>query len=400
VQKSVLKLDNFADVKQSAHSDTSFSAGSLRAARRAAGAVQHAVDCVLVGRHRNSFCVVRPPGHHAGIKGLLAGGESCGFCIFNNVAAGALHAVSDERQLCRKVAIVDIDVHHGNGTEEIVRKCDDPGKLLFFSIHLFDNDKKKSRSSIPPYKFYPGTGEEDDLPHNIINVPIRPLWKEEASSPPPVAAHGRHNTRQKSKRVASNNGSTNSSPSKGASLMGEDSSTDLGVAVGSSSADGIRASDTDSETASKRDSQRSVTPGPDPRYGATGRTAYRRAIQDRLLPALRAFNPDLILISAGFDASKGDVGNAKHMIGMPERMGLDLEPEDYAWTTRKILEVADICCQGRVVSVLEGGYGRSPIAPATERDRRLDRTLFSEAAIRHLQAMIDPYDAEERFSSP
>eukprot|EP00957_Ditylum_brightwellii_P071747 5453804-Ditylum_brightwellii.AAC.1 len=66
-----------------------------------------------------------------------------------------------------------------------------------------------------------------------------------------------------------------------------------------------------------------------------GRQAYRRAIQHRLIPALRAFNPDLILISTGFDASRGDVGNARHYAGGRERMGLDLEPEDYAWTTRK-----------------------------------------------------------------
>lgn len=96
-----------SSVKLGQHSDTSFSAGSLRAARRAAGAVQHAVDCVLIGRQRNAFCVVRPPGHHAGINGLLEGGESCGFCIFNSVAAGALHAISDERLLCERCAIVE-----------------------------------------------------------------------------------------------------------------------------------------------------------------------------------------------------------------------------------------------------------------------------------------------------
>eukprot|EP00553_Chaetoceros_curvisetus_P008923 CAMPEP_0204629332 /NCGR_PEP_ID=MMETSP0717-20131115/17987_1 /ASSEMBLY_ACC=CAM_ASM_000666 /TAXON_ID=230516 /ORGANISM="Chaetoceros curvisetus" /LENGTH=207 /DNA_ID=CAMNT_0051646241 /DNA_START=41 /DNA_END=660 /DNA_ORIENTATION=- len=86
VQRTVMREPT---VKKGSHSDTSFSSGSLRAARRAAGAVKHAVDCVLVGRNRNAFCVVRPPGHHAGINGLLDGAESCGFCIFNNVAAGA-----------------------------------------------------------------------------------------------------------------------------------------------------------------------------------------------------------------------------------------------------------------------------------------------------------------------
>jgi acetoin utilization deacetylase AcuC-like enzyme len=138
-----------------------------------------------------------------------------------------------------------------------------------------------------------------------------------------------------------------------------------------------------------------------------GRLAYRRAIQNRLLPSLRAFNPDLILISAGFDAAKGDVGNARHLVGGKERMGLDLEPEDYAWTTRKILEIADICCQGRVVSVLEGGYGRSPVLPPSQAlllsktevddNNSLDKAFFSECAIRHLHALIDPYDQEVRF---
>ena len=279
---------------------------------------------VLVGRNRNAFCVVRPPGHHAGIQGLLAGGESCGFCIFNNVAAGALHAISDERELCKRCAIVDLDVHHGNGTEEIVKKCHDPARLLFFSIHLYDHDKKRNKGSPAyAYKFYPGTGEEDELPYNIINVPIAPLWREQnglmkdASVVPPNT----HNTRQKVKEKAA---SATSSPRSN----GGDEGT---------STEGAKASDTESESAS-RVSKRSVasTPASSPRYVETGRLAYRRAIQDRLLPALRAFNPDLIILSMGLDAAKGDVGNARHYVGGKERMGLDLEPQDYAWATRKV----------------------------------------------------------------
>ncbi len=91
--------------------DTSFSPGTLNAARRAAGAVAHAVDRVMLGRNRNAFCAIRPPGHHAGYRGLLDGADSCGFCIFNNVAAGALHALTEHR--CERVAIVDLDIHHG-----------------------------------------------------------------------------------------------------------------------------------------------------------------------------------------------------------------------------------------------------------------------------------------------
>ncbi|CAN0309919.1 unnamed protein product, partial [Hapterophycus canaliculatus] len=84
--------------------------------------------------------------------------------------------------------------------------------------------------------------------------------------------------------------------------------------------------------------------------------SFAQAIQRRLLPALRAFNPQLILISAGFDAAKGDVGNCKQS-ARASRGGLDLSSEDYLWTTEKIQSVADICCDGKMVSVLEGGYG-------------------------------------------
>ena len=287
------------------------------------------------------------------MSGLLDGGESCGFCIFNNVAAGALYAISDERLLCDKCAIVDIDVHHGNGTEEIVRKCQDPSKLFFFSIHLYDNNKKSKNPN--SYKFYPGTGAEDDLAMNIINVPIVPLWKDPAPTAPKT-----HYTRQKRKPDTT---STNDEES----------------------------SETPRESPRDWPSDGSVSSTtPHPPSLSSGRLAYRQAIQSRLLPSLRAFNPDLILISAGFDAAKGDVGNARHERDR-ERMGLDLEAEDYAWATRKILEVADLCSQGRVVSVLEGGYGR------TASGTQLDRSFLAECAIRHLQAMIDPYDTERRF---
>ena len=330
----------------------------------------------MVGRHRNAFCIVRPPGHHAGINGLLDGGESCGFCIFNSVAAGAMHAISDERLLCERCAIVDIDVHHGNGTEEIVRKCNDPGKLFFFSIHLYDNDRKGKRETKSfQYKFYPGTGQEDVVALNIINVPINPLWKEKEQTGQPVAVHNtRHRARQKTHDKDSVDGD-------------------------SSEAGTPKASDAETEPLYRGASSGTSSPTvANPTTINSGRIAYRRAIQNRLLPALRAFNPDLILISAGFDASRGDVGNAKHEAGGKERMGMDLEPEDYAWTTRKILEIADICCHGRVVSVLEGGYGRTPQNSDGKTPQSLDRSVLSECALRHLHAMVDPYDVEGRFT--
>jgi acetoin utilization deacetylase AcuC-like enzyme len=331
---------------------------------------------VLIGRNRNAFCIVRPPGHHAGINGLLDGGESCGFCIFNSVAAGAMHAISDERLLCERCAIVDIDVHHGNGTEEIVRNCNDPGKLFFFSIHVYDNERKGKRETKSfQYKFYPGTGDEDDVALNIINVPIAPLWKEKELASSSGSTHNtRHRRRQRSSRE-SDDGSEAETP-KGSD--GESEPSTRGMTSGTSTP---------------------TNPNVAAASTTSGRVAYRRAIQNRLLPALRAFNPDLILISTGFDACKGDVGNAKHEFGGKERMGMDLEPEDYAWTTRKILEIADICCQGRVVSVLEGGYGKTPATANPEANKPLDKSMFSECAMRHVHAMIDPYDAEARFGS-
>lgn len=295
-----MAMSNSSDIKSfSEHSDTAFSAGTLRAARRAAGAVAHAVDRVLLGRNRNAFCVVRPPGHHAGYRGLLDGAKSCGFCIFNSVAAGAAHAL--EGHNCERVAIVDLDIHHGefglacdfvcfltlvpdppsstalpilgNGTEDIVRRYPNPSRIFFFSLHLYDKD------SVPGYEFFPGSGASDDTVHNIINVPIMPKWHEQ----------------QGSRETATN--------------------------------------------------------------VLSGREAYRQAITQRLIPALRAFNPDLILLSTGFDPVDGDVGNTRS--GTSDgKAGMDLQPHDFQWVTAEILKIADICCSGRVVSVLEGGYGQ------------------------------------------
>jgi len=405
VQRKILKEER---AKDNEHSDTAFSVGSLKAARRAAGAVQHAVDCVLVGRNRNAFCVIRPPGHHAGINGLLSDAESCGFCLFNNVAAGAMHALSDEknRPRCERCAIVDIDAHHGNGTEEIVRKCHDSGRLLFFSVHLYDHDKPKKGQTFQ-YKFYPGTGAEDDVAHNVINVPIAPLWREkEVVKSIALASNGLESiveprqTRQRTKELSVTDfgkmGSEDSSQQKPSGVLSQESDASAAESTASS--------------AKSRSQLPSTSPHYPPHYlMGTGRLAYRRAIQHRLLPALRAFNPDLIILSTGLDAARGDVGNARHYNNGTEAMGFDLEPEDYAWTSRKVCEVADICCQGRVVSVLEGGYGRTPAAiPAPplsfdgatgenpEMKRALDKSFFSDCAMQHLKGLVDPYLDEHK----
>jgi acetoin utilization deacetylase AcuC-like enzyme len=131
--------------------DTTMSPGSAEAALRAAGAVVAAVEEVMAGRLRNAFCAVRPPGHHA------ERAQAMGFCLFNNVAVGALHARAAHG--LQRIAVVDFDVHHGNGTQDIF--FDDPN-LFYASTHQFP--------------LYPGTGDETErgIAHNIVNAPLPP----------------------------------------------------------------------------------------------------------------------------------------------------------------------------------------------------------------------------------
>jgi len=220
--------------------DTTVSPGSGEAALRAAGAVIAAVDAVFDGTADTAFCAVRPPGHHAEPR------RAMGFCLFNNVAVAALHARTVHG--ARRVAVVDFDVHHGNGTQAAFW---DDGDLFYASTHQMP--------------LYPGTGsaEERGAHDNIVNVPL-----------PPGAG------------------------------------------------------------------------GPE----------FRRAMSDLVLPRLRTFVPDLILVSAGFDAHADD-----------PLAGLQLHEDDYVWVTTEILAVARQSCAGRVVSALEGGYdlgalGRSAAA--------------------------------------
>ena len=218
--------------------DTFMSPDSLDAALRAAGAVSAAVRAIARGDARRAFCAVRPPGHHAEPSTAM------GFCIFSNVAVAARVAQAEG---LRRVAVVDFDVHHGNGTQAVVET--DP-ELMFASIHQ--------------WPLYPGTGDPSETGlGNVVNA-----------TAPPMAA----------------------------------------------------------------------------------REVWRRLFADRLMPAVDAFAPDLILISAGFDAHRRDPLAQQ-----------TLEAEDFAWATRAVLDVARSRCGGRVVSSLEGGYdlealGRSAVA--------------------------------------
>ncbi len=217
--------------------DTSMNPHSLQAALRAAGALVRAVDLVMSGRESTAFCNVRPPGHHAERR------QAMGFCLFNNVAVGATHALHHHR--LDRVAIVDFDVHHGNGTEDI-----------------FDMEPRVMLCSSFQYPFYPGKAGPSVDGHRI-NVPL------------PAGTSGRE---------------------------------------------------------------------------------YRHAVSAAWFPQLERFQPELILISAGFDAHHDD-----------PLASLNLLEQDYDWITREIMTIAGRHAQGRVVSTLEGGYalralGRSAAA--------------------------------------
>ena len=215
--------------------DTSMSAGSFEAALRAAGGAVLAVDEVVTKRAANAFVATRPPGHHAETA------RPMGFCFFNNVAIAARHALTHHG--LTRAAIVDFDVHHGNGSQEIF--WSDPN-VLYCSTH-----------EMP---LYPGTGalSERGAHNNIVNAPLR---------------------------------------------AGDD---------------GIQ---------------------------------FRAAFETSILPRLRAFGPDIVIISAGFDAHVRD-----------PLANLNLVEADFAWATQKIMEVADATAEGRVVSVLEGGYDLEGLA--------------------------------------
>ena len=216
--------------------DTAMSEGSLDAALRAAGAVVAAVDAVVDGRSRRVFCAVRPPGHHA------TRAEAMGFCLFNNVAVGAAQALA---RGIERVAVVDFDVHHGNGTQDI-----------------FWNDPRVMYASTHQWPLYPGTGARSEVgAHNIVNAPLAP---------------------------------------------------------------------------------------------GAGSAEFRAAFDETILPALDAFAPQLVFVSAGFDAHRLD-----------PLANLNLDTEDYAWATARLVDLALRHAEGRVISTLEGGYSLTALRQST-----------------------------------
>jgi acetoin utilization deacetylase AcuC-like enzyme len=215
--------------------DTSMSPGSFEAALRGAGGAVHAIDQVMTGKAANAFVAIRPPGHHAETA------RPMGFCLFNNAAIAARHA--QRKHGAERAAVIDFDVHHGNGSQDI-----------------FWSDASVLYSSTHQMPLYPGTGavSESGEHDTIVNAPLRP---------------------------------------------------------------------------------------------GDGGSQFRAAFESRILPRLREFKPDLVVISAGFDAHTRD-----------PLANLNLLEADFAWATQQLMEVADKSAQGRVVSVLEGGYDLQGLA--------------------------------------
>jgi acetoin utilization deacetylase AcuC-like enzyme len=227
--------------------DTALSPASAEAGLRAAGAAVAAVDAVLAGNGTRAFCAVRPPGHHATVDTAM------GFCLFNNIAVAAAHALAVHG--LERVAIADFDVHHGNGTQAIFEH--DP-RVLFASSHQSP--------------LYPDTGHANERGvGNVLNAPL------------PPQADGR---------------------------------------------------------------------------------AFRATWTNDLLPELDAFRPQLLLVSAGFDAHRRD-----------PLAQLQLEADDYAWLTAALRAIADRHSSGRIVSTLEGGY---------------DLQALEECAVAHVGALLTP----------
>ena len=225
--------------------DTLLSPASGEAALRAIGGICAAVDLVIEGGADNAFCALRPPGHHA------ESNRAMGFCLFNNVAIGARHAQTAHG--LEKIAVVDFDVHHGNGTQ-----------------HMFEDDASLYYASSHQFPAYPGTGAASETGvGNIVNVPLAP---------------------------------------------------------------------------------------------GSGSSEFRDAYEDHILPTLREFAPDLLMISAGFDAHIRD-----------PLCQLDVLTEDFSWLSQELMAVAQECCEGRVVSTLEGGY---------------DLQALTECASVHVAAML------------
>jgi len=309
--------------------DTTMSRWSFEAALRAAGSVCEAVDKVVSGDFRNAFCAVRPPGHHAGPRGIVRcandpDGGSHGFCFLNNVAIGAAYARSMYRnEGIRKIAIVDFDVHHGNGTEEIIRQL-----VPNVEKSIIRTPFAVGELAAPRYRPWLDESDVNDV-FFVSTHGYGPRGIEFVDSPQggwfyPASGKTQTSDAIKNPSMVESPNLTDFLLSQTWTRMGEDARGNcckiLNCGLGLPDRDAI--------------------PG-------TQRLELRDTYRQRILPRLREFDPDIIFVSAGFDAHKKDTMNFGY-VGMVE--------DDYEWVTEQLVRIANTCCNGRIVSVLEGGY--------------------------------------------
>ncbi|KAL7466173.1 hypothetical protein ACHAXS_006463, partial [Conticribra weissflogii] len=351
---------------QTLDADTTVSHWSFEAALRAAGSVCEAVDKIMAGDFRNAFCAVRPPGHHAGPRGIVTCPNdpdgSHGFCLLNNVAIGAAYARSMYRNDgIKKVAIIDFDVHHGNGTEEIVRHLTPTIEQTVirtpFAVGGLHSSKYKpwlDESDMDEVFFASthGYGPRDRQP---LHGAIQGGWFYPAS--------GKTHT-----SLSLTNPSRVEVPNLSEFIMSQT---------------WARLGDEYRNNCCKIIDIGLSLPAKDDVYNhGLQRLELREAYRKRVIPHLLEFDPDMIFISAGFDAHRKDTMNFGY-VGMIE--------EDYEWLTEQLVKVANTCCNGRVVSVLEGGYKihGGIVSP------------FARSVASHVRALVDGgcsreiYDKEE-----
>eukprot|EP00947_MAST-08B_sp_MAST-8B-sp1_P005845 g5845.t1 len=322
--------------------DTAVSAESGEAALRAAGAVCHGVDRVLAGDCRNAFCAVRPPGHHAGPWGVTTNPNdphgSHGFCLLNNVAIGAAYARCVYRHAgVRKVAIIDFDVHHGNGTEALVRNL---------------------RPSTHSETFSSPFGE------TTAETPMYKPWLDEKTDTDEVFFASIHGYGKKVPDAEARAHTPWFYPASGATTAAVEADEKAAAA-------GKPAEDPDGYATDEEEVKVYNVGMTLPLDGKPRPKDWRNHWRDSILPALWRFGPDLLFISAGFDAHKKDELNMGY---------LGISEPDYEWLTRELVKVANTCCDGRLVSCLEGGY----------RIQGRVVSAFGRSVAAHVRALAEP----------
>eukprot|EP00596_Hydrurales_sp_CCMP1899_P003639 CAMPEP_0119048606 /NCGR_PEP_ID=MMETSP1177-20130426/59890_1 /TAXON_ID=2985 /ORGANISM="Ochromonas sp, Strain CCMP1899" /LENGTH=826 /DNA_ID=CAMNT_0007024745 /DNA_START=66 /DNA_END=2546 /DNA_ORIENTATION=+ len=413
--------------------DTTVSHGSFAAAMYAAGSVIQGVDMIMKGEIKNAFCAVRPPGHHAGPRGLVkgdAGGpDSHGFCFLNNISIGAAYALNMHRDTVKRVAIVDFDVHHGNGTEETVRwltpglentdlitpmgfgtistprykpwfDANDPENVMFVSVHGYGPREPGCEHLMPQAAFYPGSGGTV-LPH--VNAPTDEVISSNIFEKKNLISTEKNTISEKNKLFNEhlndkNNGNEHGKDVHNMNDFDDDKEGDCDDEKDNDKDDDDKDDDEDENDSDESSGEESNGPhihqsaqsskvaglykifqpptGPThretggaissapplildigvklPGEGGEGsntsgeyRHQWRSYFREEIFPRLMTFKPDMIFISAGFDAHKKDTINSGYIA---------LVEEDFEWITNNLIRIANSCCEGRVVSALEGGY--------------------------------------------